>query len=203
MGVLVIVLGFIDRFGNETFHMQMDSVSCSTEDTSGCATIASDITYCQSESVVNGKTSSCLPGLPSDHNVSILMSMGGATTHDCAPACKGQYEFDNANQAEAAAEEMYYMFFGGKSSNYTRPFGQVQLDGVDLDIGESSLYSTSASDYQYADLVTRQRKLEVPRHINGSTTNSSAGSDNSKVRISSSYLRRPSAITGAQTIAIH
>ena len=45
----VIVLGFIDHFGNETFHIQINSVSHSTENTSGCAVIASDFTYCQSE----------------------------------------------------------------------------------------------------------------------------------------------------------
>jgi hypothetical protein len=65
------------------------------------------------------------------------MSMGGATVHDCAPSCPGQYRFDNVDEANQTAEDMYYMFFAGASNNsYQRPFRNVMLDGVDLDIGE-------------------------------------------------------------------
>lgn len=47
--LIVVVLGFINQFGNDTFNMQMDSVSCSTGATSGCAVIERDIAYCQSK----------------------------------------------------------------------------------------------------------------------------------------------------------
>jgi hypothetical protein len=81
----------------------------------------------------------CPPG----HNVKILMSIGGATVNDCgAQDCTGEYRFDNVDEANRTAEEMYYMFFAGTAHNsYTRPFGGVQLDGVDLDIGGSLAFS--------------------------------------------------------------
>lgn len=74
----------------------------------------------------------------SDHDVKIRMSMGGATLHDCAPTCKGKYRLDNEGQANKTAEEMYYRFLAGADDSFPRPFGAVQLDGVDLDIGELS-----------------------------------------------------------------
>jgi len=65
------------------------------------------------------------------------MSMGGATVHDCVKyGCKGKYRFDDITEANQTADLMYNSFFAGKNESVWRPFGDVQLDGVDLDIGK-------------------------------------------------------------------
>jgi hypothetical protein len=64
------------------------------------------------------------------------MSMGGATVHDCGEHCKGEYRFDSIIEANQTADMMYNSFFAGKQESVWRPFGDVQLDGVDLDIGK-------------------------------------------------------------------
>ncbi|KAI2990953.1 CAZyme family GH18 [Aspergillus niger] len=147
LGYNVVVLGFIDKFGNETLHVEMDTADCSTNNTGGCNAIASDITYCQSR------------------NVKVLMSMGGATVHDCARhGCPGEYRFDSADEANNTAEQMYHMFFAGnKDSSYWRPFGAVQLDGVDLDIEETSTETPEgyqAYQWHYDEFIAKLRELQ-------------------------------------------
>ncbi|KAJ5931008.1 hypothetical protein N7466_006501 [Penicillium verhagenii] len=123
--------------------MQMDSVSCSTENRVGCDAIARNITYCKSR------------------NVKVLMSMGGATVHDCGGSgCTGKYRFDTIEEANKTADEMYNMFFAGTINNsYWRPFGDVQMDGVDLDIEEKPQGGQTYQWY-YDGFVTRLRELQ-------------------------------------------
>ncbi|KAJ1655936.1 Chitinase 2 [Dispira simplex] len=61
----------------------------------------------------------------------ILLSLGGAV---------GQYSFNNDKEGRAFAHTLWNMFFAGKDSKALRPFGDVVLDGIDLDIeGGSSV----------------------------------------------------------------
>jgi len=53
----------------------------------------------------------------------ILLSLGGAA---------GSYGFTSDSQAESFADELWNLFGGGSSS--ARPFGDVIIDGFDLDI---------------------------------------------------------------------
>jgi len=105
---------------------------------------------------------------PPDHNVKILMSIGGATVHDCgAYNCTGEYRFDNAEEANRMAEEMYYMFFAGTANNsYSRPFGGVQLDGVDLDIGGSLAISDVGLYVQTCDVGRGDSRHHTGRYPN-------------------------------------
>ncbi len=72
-----------------------------------CPQIAQDIETCQSLGV---KT---------------LMSLGGAV---------GTYTFTDNTQAREFAHTVWDMFLGGSDENLPRPFDDVVLDGVDLDI---------------------------------------------------------------------
>jgi hypothetical protein len=76
--------------------------------------------------------------LTTGRGVKILMSMGGATVKDCGESCGGKYRIDSAEEANQTAEIMHNMFFSGIDKE--RPFGSVQLDGVDLDIGVSLVF---------------------------------------------------------------
>ncbi|TFK20140.1 glycoside hydrolase family 18 protein [Coprinopsis marcescibilis] len=80
-----------------------------------CASLASDITTCQSKGKI------------------VTLSLGGAT---------GAVGFQSASQATTFAQTVWDLFLGGRSS--TRPFGSAILDGVDLDIegGTSAHYGT-------------------------------------------------------------
>ncbi|KAI0050723.1 carbohydrate-binding module family 5 protein [Auriscalpium vulgare] len=70
-----------------------------------CASLASDIQFCQSK----GKL--------------VTLSLGGAG---------GGVGFTGDSQGQAFADTIWNLFLGGSSS--TRPFGSAVLDGVDLDI---------------------------------------------------------------------
>lgn len=104
------------------------------------------------------------------------MSMGGATVHDCGESCKGKYRFDSADQANKTAKKMHDLFFSGTDNE--RPFGDVQLDGVDLDIGKSlprlplicilnEVTSTEdpGKQYFYDMFVERLRELQCPKDL--------------------------------------
>lgn len=71
-----------------------------------CPTIGADIAYCQSQGKI------------------VLLSIGGAA---------GVYGFSSDSQAQTFAGTFWNMFLGG-TANVPRPFGNVKLDGVDLDI---------------------------------------------------------------------
>ncbi|GAM26023.1 hypothetical protein SAMD00019534_091980 [Acytostelium subglobosum LB1] len=55
----------------------------------------------------------------------VLLSLGGAV---------GNYGFTSSAQATQFAKTIWNMFLGGSDSTYPRPFGSVQLDGIDLDL---------------------------------------------------------------------
>lgn len=88
-----------------------------------CSALASDIDTCQS----NGKI--------------ITLSLGGAS---------GAVGFTDDTQAEAFAQTLWDLFFGGSSS--TRPFGDAILDGIDLDI-------EGGGSVGYAALINKFRSL--------------------------------------------
>lgn len=67
--------------------------------------LANEIKYCQSQ------------------NKTIIVSLGGGI---------GKYGFNSKEEAENFAQTVWDMFLGGKSDH--RPFDDVILDGVDLDI---------------------------------------------------------------------
>ncbi|KAI0342621.1 glycoside hydrolase [Trametopsis cervina] len=74
----------------------------------------------------------------------VTLSLGGAT---------GQVGFSSDSQAETFATQVWNLFLGGSSS--TRPFGNVVLDGIDLDI-------ESGSPAHYAAFVNKIRSLAAP-----------------------------------------
>ncbi|KAJ1918803.1 Chitinase 2 [Tieghemiomyces parasiticus] len=88
-----------------------------------CPDIAKDITYCQGR----GKK--------------VLLSLGGAA---------GSYGFQNDQDAAKFSQTIWNLFLGGTSN--TRPFGDVRLDGVDLDI-------EGGGTVGYSTFVTELRKL--------------------------------------------
>jgi len=57
--------------------------------------------------------------------MTVLISLGGAV---------GNYLFDDDHQARGFARTIWDMFLGGSSDEIPRPFGDVVLDGVNLDI---------------------------------------------------------------------
>ncbi|PIL27020.1 hypothetical protein GSI_10159 [Ganoderma sinense ZZ0214-1] len=70
-----------------------------------CTFLAKDIKTCQSKGKI------------------VTLSLGGAT---------GAAGFSSAGQASAFGDTIWNVFLGGK--NATRPFGDAELDGIDLDI---------------------------------------------------------------------
>jgi chitinase len=81
--------------------------------------MASDISYCQSQ----GKA--------------VILSLGGADS---------SVGLSSSSQATEFAQQIWDIFLGGSSS--TRPFGDVVLDGVDLDIehGSPNNYGTFVNE---------------------------------------------------------
>nr|VWO94999.1 Endochitinase 2 (EC (Chitinase 2) [Ganoderma boninense] len=80
-----------------------------------CTFLAEDIKTCQSKGKI------------------VTLSLGGAT---------GAAGFASADQATAFGDTIWNVFLGGK--NDTRPFGDAELDGIDLDIeGGSTQYFDS------------------------------------------------------------
>ncbi|KAF9243871.1 glycoside hydrolase family 18 protein [Melanogaster broomeanus] len=84
-----------------------------------CASLASDIEYCQSQGKI------------------VTISLGGAG---------GSIGFTSDTQAQTFAQTIWNLFLGGSSS--TRPFGSAVLDGVDLDIegGASTGYAAFVTE---------------------------------------------------------
>ncbi|KAK6332503.1 Chitinase 1 [Orbilia blumenaviensis] len=73
-----------------------------------CPELAQDIEYCKTK----GKK--------------VLVSLGGATAG---------YEIQSSAEAEAAAKQIWDTYLGGGKDGVTvRPFGKVEVDGVDLDL---------------------------------------------------------------------
>lgn len=88
-----------------------------------CDNIAEDIKTCQSKGKI------------------VLLSLGGAS---------GSYGFTSADEGTKFADTLWDLFMGGDSD--TRPFGDVKIDGFDLDI-------EAGSDEGYVELITRSREL--------------------------------------------
>ncbi|RKP38501.1 glycoside hydrolase superfamily [Dimargaris cristalligena] len=116
----VLVLSFLhifnsgtDRLPGTNFANHCD-VTFPGTDLLYCPDIGKDVSYCQSR----GKK--------------VLLSLGGAA---------GSYGFANDADAVKFASTIWNLFLGGSSD--TRPFGSVQLDGIDLDIegGSSTGYA--------------------------------------------------------------
>jgi chitinase len=72
-----------------------------------CPRIGADIRHCR------------------EAGMTVMISLGGAV---------GVYLFDDDDQARGFARTIWDMFLGGSSEEIPRPFGDVVLDGVNLDI---------------------------------------------------------------------
>ncbi|KAG5367270.1 Endochitinase [Yarrowia sp. C11] len=73
----------------------------------------------------------------------VFVSLGGES---------GKYGLDSASDGETLADELWNTFGGGKNASVERPFGNVIIDGFDLDIEQGDPVG-------YADLVNRLRQL--------------------------------------------
>lgn len=93
---------------------------------------STDIRYCQS------------------HGRKILLSLGGAT---------GTYGLSSEDQGKKLAEDLWDMFGGGTSK--TRPFGNVSVDGFDLDIEAGSAKGYSAFIERIRELYSKKTSSAV------------------------------------------
>ncbi|KAF3933139.1 Endochitinase [Dactylella cylindrospora] len=93
-----------------------------------CPEIAKDIDFCHSK----GKK--------------IMISLGGAV---------GDYMINSVEEAEKAAVQIWNTFLGGKGTGYSRPYGDVELDGVDLDLEVPQL---TAAPF-WVDFIRKMRDL--------------------------------------------
>ncbi|KIY53973.1 glycoside hydrolase family 18 protein [Fistulina hepatica ATCC 64428] len=119
-----------------------------------CSGLADDITTCQT----NGKI--------------VTISLGGATGAD---------QFTSDDEAATFAETIWNLFLGGSFD--TRPFGDVVLDGVDLDIENgttdhfSTFISTLRSYFDDADedyYVTGAPQCVYPDAVMGTVLNNTS-----------------------------
>ena len=55
--------------------------------------------------------------------IKVILSLGGAS---------GSYGFDSDSQAKTFADTLWNLFGGGSAED--RPFGDTEIDGIDLDI---------------------------------------------------------------------
>ncbi|EPS43772.1 hypothetical protein H072_2244 [Dactylellina haptotyla CBS 200.50] len=121
----ILILSFIAvLYGNEKIPILYENTSqCTTIPGAPggqvqCPELAQEIEFCRSQ----GKK--------------ILVSLGGAT---------GGYEIQSPAEAAAAANQIWDTYLGGgQNGKYQRPFGEVELDGIDLDLesppGQEGLY---------------------------------------------------------------
>jgi hypothetical protein len=81
----------------------------------------------------------------------VLISLGGANA---------DATFTNAAQGTRLAEVLWELYLGGTNASYAplRPFGQVILDGVDLDL-EQFADRSSETAKGWGNFVTRMRQL--------------------------------------------
>ena len=112
----VLILSFVDRFGNFSLpHLDLAD-HCSghvgNSTMTHCPQVGKDIAACQAM----GKT--------------VLMSLGGAD---------GKHSLASREDAVDLAHQMWNLMMGGKSD--LRPFDSAVLDGVDLDVSRNALHS--------------------------------------------------------------
>ena len=137
----MIVLSFLSGFGNTNNRLEMDSFKCTVPitdarvGTSGCASIAQDISYCR------GK------------NIKMLLGLGGS-------ADVSTYGFSSPQQAIDTASYLWstYLSTGSASSaagSVERPLGASPLDGIALDIEGNT-------DQQYYNLLVNDLRRTNP-----------------------------------------
>ena len=97
------------------------------------ASIGPDIKTCQSK------------------GVKIMLSLGGAV---------GSYGFTSDSQATSFADTIWSMFFNGNNSAGIRPFGDTNLDGIDLDIEGGSYVGYGAFFEKLRDLMNSDNSKE-------------------------------------------
>ncbi|KAI8343847.1 glycoside hydrolase superfamily, partial [Blakeslea trispora] len=148
-----IILSFLNVFNVGNDPGMNFAGACKTtftgSDLLSCPTIASDIKSCQSK------------------GVKVLLSLGGAA---------GAYGFDSDSQAETFATTLWNLFGGGSAKN--RPFGDAEIDGIDLDIeggqptGYVSLVRAVRSKFGSGFLVGAAPQCPFPDVILGSVIDS-------------------------------
>ena len=97
------------------------------------ASIAPDIRTCQSK------------------GVKIMLSLGGAV---------GSYGFTSNSQGTQFATTIWDMFFKGSNNAGIRPFGDTNLDGIDLDIEGGSSVGYGAFFEKLRDLMNADNSKE-------------------------------------------
>ncbi|KAI8365692.1 glycoside hydrolase superfamily [Choanephora cucurbitarum] len=128
-----------------------------------CPNIASDIKSCQSK------------------GIKVILSLGGAS---------GSYGFDSDSQAKTFADTLWNLFGGGSAED--RPFGDAEIDGIDLDIeggqstGYVSLVNAVRSKFGSDFLVGAAPQCPFPDVILGSVIDS-VGFDYVNVQFYNNY----------------
>ncbi|EFA81365.1 chitinase [Heterostelium album PN500] len=84
----------------------------------------------------------------------VILSLGGAV---------GSYGFSSSAQAQQFATTVWNMFLGGNNPTYPRPFGAVQLDGVDLDLenGQSQYFDVFVQTLKNTYFANAPKKYYV------------------------------------------
>jgi len=126
----MLTIDAVDHFGKGAAHstLHIDSSFCNEffsdkSDLLNCSAIGDDISLCKS------------------HKVKVLLTLGGSS---------GTYDLQSEDEAVALADELWDTYFGGNST--TRPFGNVSLDGINLDIQQGT------GQAFYPALVSRLRE---------------------------------------------
>lgn len=84
-------------------------------------------------------------------NKKVMISLGGAA---------GSYGFSNDAQAREFAEIIWQMLLGGNNNSVPRPFGNVSLDGVDLDIEGGSPAGYAAFVQSLRQIMKNDKKKQ-------------------------------------------
>ncbi|CAD5166094.1 unnamed protein product [Musa acuminata subsp. malaccensis] len=122
-----VLVAFLNQFGNGRIP-QMNLAGHCDPNSGGCTFLSGDIISCQQ-----------------DHNVTVMLSLGGAI---------GNYNLVSEEDAREVATYIWNNFLGGSSAN--RPLGNAVLDGVDLDI-------ESGGAAHYDDLVRYLKAYDTPK----------------------------------------
>lgn len=128
-GVDIVILSFLSKFGKGTVipggaFDRSCGVEAGTGNPKGCEYLAKQIKTCQSA------------------GVKVLLSLGGGVN---------TYSLSSKDEAEKIAQNVWDAYGPPGSSKIPRPFGDVALDGYDLDVENSK-----GSNY-YADFVAKLR----------------------------------------------
>lgn len=131
-GVDIIILSFLSKYGKGTVipggsFDRSCGVEAGTGKPRGCDNLAKQIKSCQ------------------DAGVKVLLSLGGGRTSTSA------YDLESKDEAEQIAQNLWEAYGPPGSSKIPRPFGDVAVDGFDLDVegGDGTEY--------YADMINKLR----------------------------------------------